>query len=246
MLIIKNLHVKVSDHEILRGINLKINAGEVHAIMGPNGSGKSTLAGVLAGNDSYCVTRGSVEFLGQDLFGLKIEERAWRGIFLALQYPVEMPGVNNMYFIRTALNNLRNKQGLHALDAFDFMSLVKEKAKLLNMDESFLERAFNVGFSGGEKKRNEILQMLLLEPKFAVLDEIDSGLDIDALRVIARGVNALRDNKRAILLVTHYQRLLQYIIPDFVHVMIKGQIVKSGAKELAEDLERTGYDKGNE
>lgn len=241
MLTIKNLHAKIKDHEILHGINLTINAGEIHVIMGPNGSGKSTLTSVLAGNEHYTVTNGSVQFMNHDLLKLSPEERAWRGIFLAFQYPVEMPGVNNMYFLKTALNNLRKQRGEPPLDAFDFTTLVKNKIKLLAMDEGFLGRALNAGFSGGEKKRNEILQMLLLEPKLAILDEIDSGLDIDALRLVAEGINALRHPERAILMVTHYQRLLNYIIPDYIHVMAQGKIIKSGGKELAHELEQKGY-----
>lgn len=241
MLTIKNLHAKIKDHEILHGINLTINAGEIHVIMGPNGSGKSTLTNVLAGNNHYTVTSGAIKFMDHDLLTLTIEERARRGIFLAFQYPVEMPGVNNTYFLKTALNNLRKQRGEPPLDAFDFMTLVKTKIKLLAMDESFLQRALNAGFSGGEKKRNEILQMLLLEPKLAILDEIDSGLDIDALRLVAEGVNALRSSERAILLVTHYQRLLNYIVPDYIHVMAQGKIIKSGGKELAHELEQKGY-----
>lgn len=241
MLTIENLHAKIEDHEILHGINLTINAGEIHVIMGPNGSGKSTLTSVLAGNEHYTVTNGSVQFIDYDLLKLSPEERAWRGIFLAFQYPVEMPGVNNMYFLKTALNNLRKQRGEPPLDAFDFMTLVKSKIKLLEMDEGFLGRALNAGFSGGEKKRNEILQMLLLEPKLAILDEIDSGLDIDALRLVAQGINALRHPERAILIVTHYQRLLNYIIPDYIHVMAQGKIIKSGGKELAHELEQKGY-----
>jgi len=242
MLTINNLHATIDDQEILHGIDLTINAGEVHAIMGPNGSGKSTLSGILAGNSRYHITQGTVYFETQDLLPLTAEERAWHGIFLAFQYPVEMPGVNNMYFLKTAVNNLRQKRRENPLDAFDFMNLVKEKIKLLKMDEAFLQRALNVGFSGGEKKRNEILQMLMLEPKLAILDEIDSGLDIDALQLVAQGINALRAPQRAILLVTHYQRLLNYVTPDYVHIMAHGKIIKSGDKELAQLLEQKGYE----
>jgi Fe-S cluster assembly ATP-binding protein len=241
MLKIKNLHASINSKEVLYGIDLTINAGEVHAIMGPNGSGKSTLANILAGNSDYTVISGSVEFAGEDLLALNTEERAVRGIFLAFQYPLEIPGVNNMYFLKTALNTIRKFRGENELDAYDFMSLIKEKLKTVEMAESFLQRMVNVGFSGGEKKRNEILQMLLLEPKLAVLDEIDSGLDIDALQVVAKGVNSLRNSERSTIVVTHYQRLLDYIVPDYIHVLSKGKIVKSGGKELALELEKTGY-----
>jgi len=241
MLTIKNLHAKTANQEILHGINLTINAGETHVIMGPNGSGKSTLANILAGSNRYSITQGSITFMNQNLLALPAEERAWRGIFLAFQYPVEMPGVNNLYFIKMAVNNLRKQRQEPPLDAFDFTTLVKDKMQLLKMDENFLQRALNSGFSGGEKKRNEILQMLLLEPKLAILDEIDSGLDIDALRLVADGINALHHAERAILIVTHYQRLLNYIIPDHVHVMAQGKIIKSGGKELAHALEKQGY-----
>jgi Fe-S cluster assembly ATP-binding protein len=242
MLTIFNLHAKVEDREILRGINLKINAGEVHAIMGPNGSGKSTLAAVLAGRPGYEVTEGDVHYLGKDLLELDPEERACEGVFLAFQYPVEIPGVNNMYFLRAALNAIRKYRGEEELDAMDFLKRVKEKLKVLHIDESLLKRPVNEGFSGGEKKRNEIFQMALLEPKLCILDETDSGLDIDALRVVADGVNALRSKDRAILVITHYQRLLNYIVPDKVHVLMDGRIVKSGGKELALELEAKGYE----
>jgi Fe-S cluster assembly ATP-binding protein len=242
MLTIFNLHAKVEDREILRGVNLKINAGEVHAIMGPNGSGKSTLAAVLAGRPGYEVTEGDVHYLGKDLLELDPEERACEGVFLAFQYPVEIPGVNNMYFLRAALNAIRKYRGEEELDAMDFLKRVKEKLKVLHIDESLLKRPVNEGFSGGEKKRNEIFQMALLEPKLCILDETDSGLDIDALRVVADGVNALRSKDRAILVITHYQRLLNYIVPDKVHVLMDGRIVKSGGKELALELENKGYE----
>ena len=241
MLTIKNLHTKINDKEILRGINLQINPGEIHAIMGPNGSGKSTLSSVLAGRAEYEVTAGEIIFQNENLLELSIEDRAAKGIFLAFQYPVEIPGVNNMYFLRTALNSIRKKRGETELDAFDFMSMIKEKIKQLGMDESFLQRAVNAGFSGGEKKRNEILQMLILQPQLAILDETDSGLDIDALQSVAQGVNSLRNENRAVIMVTHYQRLLDYIVPDYVHVLSQGRIVKSGGKELALELEEKGY-----
>lgn len=241
MLTIKNLHVKIDNKEILHGVNLTINKGEVHAIMGPNGSGKSTLSNVLAGNEGYEVTAGEIIFEGENLLALSVEERAAKGIFLAFQYPIEIPGVNNMYFLKAALNNIRKKRGESELDAFDFISLVKERVKMIELDEQFLQREVNVGFSGGEKKRNEILQMLLLEPKLAILDETDSGLDIDALQIVAKGVNSLRSAERSFLVVTHYQRLLNYIIPDFIHVLANGVIVKSGGKELAHELEQKGY-----
>jgi Fe-S cluster assembly ATP-binding protein len=241
MLKIKNLQASAGDREILRGVNLEINAGEVHAIMGPNGSGKSTLAQVLAGRDIYNITAGEVVYEGKNLLGLKPEERAREGIFLAFQYPVEIPGVNNIYFLRSALNAQRKQRGEEELDAMDFLDLVSEKMRLLSMDTSFRERAVNVGYSGGEKKRNEMLQMAVLEPKLAILDETDSGLDIDALRIVADGVNAMRSKDRAIIAVTHYQRLLNYIVPDFVHVLLNGRIVKSGGKELALELEERGY-----
>jgi Fe-S cluster assembly ATP-binding protein len=241
MLEIKNLHATVGKNEILRGINLTVNQGEVHAIMGPNGSGKSTLAQVLAGRDVYAVTEGEVLYQGQDLLAMSPEDRARAGVFLAFQYPVEIPGVSNLYFLRAALNTIRKQQGLEELDAMDFLAMVREKMKLLQMDESLMNRPVNEGFSGGEKKRNEIFQMAVLEPKLAILDETDSGLDIDALRIVADGVNALRSKNRAIIVVTHYQRLLNYIVPDFVHVLSNGRIVKSGGKELALELEDKGY-----
>jgi len=240
MLKIKNLHATVDHTEILRGVNLAINAGEVHAIMGPNGSGKSTLAQVLAGRDAYEVS-GEVTYRGKDLLELDPEERAREGIFLAFQYPVEIPGVSNTYFLKAALNAIRKERGEEELDAMDFLKLVKEKLKILHIDDDLLKRPVNEGFSGGEKKRNEIFQMAVLEPKLCILDETDSGLDIDALRIVADGVNAMRSKDRAILVVTHYQRLLQYIIPDFVHVLVEGRIVKSGGKELALKLEEKGY-----
>jgi Fe-S cluster assembly ATP-binding protein len=241
MLTIKNLQAKVGDKEILHGINLQVNVGEVHAIMGPNGSGKSTLAQVLAGRELYAVTGGEVTFEGKDLLEMSPEERAREGIFLAFQYPVEIPGVSNTYFLRAALNAIRKHQGLEELDAMDFLTLVRGKMKLLDMDESLMSRSVNEGFSGGEKKRNEIFQMAVLEPKLSILDETDSGLDIDALRVVADGVNALRSPHSATIVVTHYQRLLNYIVPDFVHVLSNGRIVKSGGKELALELEEKGY-----
>jgi Fe-S cluster assembly ATP-binding protein len=242
MLEIKNLHARIDNNEILRGIDLTINAGEVHAIMGPNGSGKSTLANVLAGRDSYEVTEGEITYNGRDLLEMEApDERAREGIFLAFQYPVEIPGVGNTYFLKAALNACRKHRGEKELDAFEFLKLVKEKAKLLELDESLLGRPVNEGFSGGEKKRNEIFQMAVLDPKLAILDETDSGLDIDALRIVANGVNALRSRDRAFLVVTHYQRLLNYIVPDFVHVLVDGRIVKSGGKELALELEEKGY-----
>lgn len=241
MLEIKNLHVKVEDKEILKGVSLKINAGEVHCIMGPNGSGKSTLAQVLAGRETYEVTSGEVLYRGKNLLAMTPEERAREGIFLAFQYPVEIPGVSNLYFLKTALNAIRRHRGLPELDAMDFLALVREKMKLVQMDESLLHRPVNDGFSGGEKKRNEIFQMAVLEPTLAILDETDSGLDIDALKIVARGVNSLRSDERAILLITHYQRLLDYVVPDRVHVLYDGRIVKSGGKELALELENRGY-----
>ena len=241
MLEINNLHAKVEDTEILRGLNLTINPGEVHAIMGPNGSGKSTLAQVLAGREEYEVTEGSVTYNGIDLLDLEPEERACEGVFLAFQYPVEIPGGANSYFLKAAVNAIRKHRGEEELDAMDFLTLIKDKIKLLKMDKGLLHRSVNEGFSGGEKKRNEIFQMATLEPKLAILDETDSGLDIDALRTVADGVNALRSPDRATLVVTHYQRLLNYIVPDFVHVLVKGKIVKSGGKELALELEEKGY-----
>jgi len=241
LLEIKDLHATVGDREILKGIDLSVNAGEVHAIMGPNGSGKSTLAQVLAGRELYTVTGGSVAYQGQDLLELSPEDRARAGIFLAFQYPVEIPGVSNMYFLKAALNTIRKSQGLEELDAFDFLTLVRDKMALMNMDQSLLNRPVNTGFSGGEKKRNEIFQMAVLEPKLAVLDETDSGLDIDALKLVAHGVNTLRSPERSMIVVTHYQRLLEYIVPDYVHVLAGGRIVKSGGKELALQLEKEGY-----
>lgn len=241
MLSIKNLQVAIEDRQILRGINLNIAKGEVHAIMGPNGSGKSTLSNILAGREGYDISAGEVLFEGEDLLALAPEQRAHQGIFLGMQYPVELPGVNNMMFMRASINAVRRARGEAELDAIAFMKLVKEKAKLVELDEQLLKRNVNVGFSGGEKKRNEILQMAMLEPKFAILDETDSGLDIDALRVIAGGVNALRSPERSILLITHYQRLLDYIQPDFVHVLVAGRIVRSGDKQLALQLEEKGY-----
>jgi Fe-S cluster assembly ATP-binding protein len=241
LLEIKDLHATVGDREILKGIDLTVNAGEVHAIMGPNGSGKSTLAQVLAGRELYTVTGGQVTYLGQDLLALAPEDRARAGIFLAFQYPVEIPGVSNMYFLKAALNTIRKSQGIEELDAFDFLTLVRDKMTLMNMDQTLLNRPVNTGFSGGEKKRNEIFQMAVLEPKLAVLDETDSGLDIDALKLVAHGVNTLRSPERSMIVVTHYQRLLDYIVPDFVHVLAGGRIVKSGGKELALQLEKEGY-----
>jgi Fe-S cluster assembly ATP-binding protein len=241
MLKIKNLHVKIGDKEILRGINLEIKAGEIHAIMGPNGSGKSTLANILAGKEGFEVTSGSIEYSGKNLLTLLPEERANLGLFLAFQHPTEIAGINNMYFLKTALNTLRRYHKQPELDAFDFMNLIKDKCKVVEMDEKFLQRSVNSGFSGGEKKRNEILQMLVLEPKLAILDEPDSGLDIDALQIVAKGINALRDPERSIILVTHYQRLLNYVTPDYIHILHNGRIVKSGTKELAKELETKGY-----
>ena len=241
MLRVKNLQASVAGKDILRGIDLEVNAGEVHAIMGPNGSGKSTLAQVLSGHEIYQVTGGEVSFEGKDLLAMSPEERAREGIFMAFQYPVEIPGVSNTYFLRSALNAIRKHRGLEELDAMDFLGIVREKIKLLDMDESLMTRAVNEGFSGGEKKRNEIFQMAVLEPKLAILDETDSGLDIDALKIVANGVNALRSPERAVIVVTHYQRLLNYIVPDFVHVLYNGRIVKSGGKELALELEDKGY-----
>jgi Fe-S cluster assembly ATP-binding protein len=242
MLSIRDLHARIGARKILKDINLEVRAGEVHAIMGPNGSGKSTLSSVLAGREGYEVTAGSVEYLGQNLLEMEPEERARAGVFLAFQYPVEIPGVNNAYLLKAALNAVRRQRGLPELDAFEFLAMVRDKMKLMQMDESFLNRGVNEGFSGGEKKRNEILQMAVLEPKLALLDETDSGLDIDALRVVANGVNSLRGPDRAIVMVTHYQRLLDYIEPDFVHVLYDGRILKSGDKSLALELEKRGYD----
>jgi Fe-S cluster assembly ATP-binding protein len=241
LLEIKDLHASVGDREILKGISLSVNAGEVHAIMGPNGSGKSTLAGVLAGRELYHVTEGQVLYDGKDLLEMDPEERARQGVFLAFQYPVEIPGVSNMYFLKAALNQIRKHQGLPDLDALDFLNLVREKMKLMQMDQALLNRPVNTGFSGGEKKRNEIFQMAVLEPRLAILDETDSGLDIDALKLVASGVNSLRSPERSMIVVTHYQRLLNYIVPDYVHVLSDGQIVKSGGKELALQLEESGY-----
>jgi len=241
MLEIRNLHASVEGHEILKGVTLSVKPGEVHSIMGPNGSGKSTLAQVLAGHPSYEVTAGEVLYEGKDLLELAPDERAGRGVFLAFQYPVEIPGVSTNYFLKAALNAVRKYRGEEELDAMDFLALVKERIKLVEMDERFLNRAVNEGFSGGEKKRNEILQMAMLEPKLAILDETDSGLDIDALRIVAGGVNALRRPDRSMIVVTHYQRLLDYIVPDFVHVLVDGRIAKSGGKELALELESKGY-----
>ncbi len=241
MLEIKNLHVEADGKKILRGIDLKVNAGEVHSIMGPNGSGKSTLAQVLAGRDIYEVTKGEVLYDGKDLLEMEPEERACEGVFLAFQYPVEIPGVSNTYFLKAAINSVRRHRGEEEMDAMEFLQLVKQKTKLLHIDEELLKRPVNEGFSGGEKKRNEIFQMAMLEPRLAILDETDSGLDIDALKAVAEGVNALRSPERAIVVVTHYQRLLNYIVPDHVHVMFQGQIVKSGDKSLALELEERGY-----
>jgi Fe-S cluster assembly ATP-binding protein len=241
LLEIKNLHVKVDNHEILKGIDLTINAGEVHSIMGPNGSGKSTLAQVLARREAYHVTGGQILYNGKDLLEMKAEDVACEGVFLAFQYPVEIPGIGNAYFMRSALNAVRKYHGQDEMDAMDFLPLFREKMKLLEMDEKLLNRSVNEGFSGGEKKRNEILQMAVLEPKLAILDETDSGLDIDALRIVAKGVNTLRSPERAMVVVTHYQRLLNYIVPDFVHVLVNGRIVRSGGPELALELEEKGY-----
>jgi Fe-S cluster assembly ATP-binding protein len=239
---INDLHAGIGDREILRGITLRVNAGEVHAVMGPNGSGKSTLAQVLAGNPSYQVTKGTISYDGQDLLELDPEVRAQNGIFLAFQYPVEIPGVSNAYFLRSAYNEIRKAKGMEEVDPLEFLDLVEEKLKLVDMDESMLSRSVNQGFSGGEKKRNEIFQMAVLAPRLAILDETDSGLDIDALRIVAQGVNTLRSPENATIVVTHYQRLLNYIVPDFVHVLANGRIVKSGGKELALELEEKGYD----
>jgi Fe-S cluster assembly ATP-binding protein len=241
MLKIENLHAKVEGTPILKGLNLEIGAGEIHAIMGPNGSGKSTLAAVLTGRDEYEVIEGSVQFMGKDLLNLEPEERAQLGIFLGFQYPVEIPGVSNMYFMKASVNAVRKGRGEKELDALDFLKLVKEKVAMMEMRDEFLHRAVNAGFSGGEKKRNEILQMVMLEPRLAILDEIDSGLDIDAMKVVAKGVNAQKRDDRSVLLVTHYQRLLDYIVPDYIHVMSDGKIIKSGDKSLALELEEKGY-----
>jgi Fe-S cluster assembly ATP-binding protein len=242
MLKIQNLHANVEGKKILNGINLEIKAGEVHTIMGPNGSGKSTLASVLAGRKEYEVTEGSVDYFGKDLLSLSPEERAGAGLFLAFQYPVEIPGLSTTNFIKTALNEIRKYRGEDSLDAVGFLKLMKEKMALMNIDQSLLSRPLNEGFSGGEKKRNEIFQMAMLQPKLAILDETDSGLDIDAIRIVANGVNKLHTKDNAVLVVTHYQRLLDYIVPDFVHVLYNGRIVKSGTKELALELEEKGYD----
>jgi Fe-S cluster assembly ATP-binding protein len=242
MLSIKDLHVTVEGKEILKGLTLEVGTGEVHAIMGPNGSGKSTLAYVLAGRPGYAVTSGSVHYDGRDLLSLAPEERARAGVFLGFQYPVEIPGVNNVYLLKAAVNAARVQRGLPEVDAFDFLGLVREKMKLMQMEDGFLSRGVNEGFSGGERKRNEILQMLVLEPRLAILDETDSGLDIDALKVVAAGVNSLRSPERSCVLVTHYQRLLEYVVPDFVHVLVRGRIARSGDRRLALELERRGYD----
>ncbi len=242
MLKIKNLHASVESKQILKGIDLEVNAGEVHAIMGPNGSGKSTLASVLAGRDNYHVDEGEVTFLNKNLLDLSPEDRAREGLFLAFQYPVEIPGVSSTNFLKTAVNQIREYRGLEPLDAVSFLKIIKEKMKILDIDQSLLSRSINEGFSGGEKKRNEIFQMAVLEPKLSILDETDSGLDIDALKIVANGLNKLKNNDNAIIVVTHYQRLLNYIIPDYVHVLVNGKIVKSGGKELAFDLEEKGYD----
>jgi Fe-S cluster assembly ATP-binding protein len=242
MLKITNLHARIEGKDILKGLNLEVKPGEVHAIMGPNGSGKSTLANVLAGREEYEVTAGYVTYQGQDLLELSPEERAWKGIFLAFQYPVEIPGVSNMNFLRTAMNETRKANGLEELGGKDFLALVRERAKFVEMDADLMNRNLNVGFSGGEKKRNEIFQMAMLEPTLGILDETDSGLDIDALRIVAGGVNKLRSKDNAFIVVTHYQRLLDYIVPDVVHVMADGRIIKSGPKELALELEAKGYD----
>lgn len=241
MLQINNLHARVGDKAILKGLNLEVNAGEVHAIMGPNGSGKSTLSQVLAGNEAFDVTEGSIQFEGKNLLELSTEDRAREGIFLAFQYPVEIPGVSNLQFLKTAMNSIRQYRGQDEMNAAEFMKLAKQKIAQVNLDAAFLKRGVNEGFSGGEKKRNEIMQMLMLEPKLAILDETDSGLDIDALKVVADGVNALRSPERAVVMITHYQRLLDYIVPDYVHVLANGQIIKSGGKELALELEEKGY-----
>lgn len=242
MLSIKNLQARVEEKEILKGINLEVKAGEVHAIMGPNGSGKSTLASILAGRETYQVTGGSITFEGKDLLELSPEDRAREGVFLAFQYPVEIPGVSTINFLKTAVNAIREYRGEEAMDAVSFLKMMKEKTKVVEIDETLLKRSLNEGFSGGEKKRNEIFQMAMLEPKLAVLDETDSGLDIDALKIVANGVNKLRSKNNAVIIVTHYQRLLDYIVPDYVHVLYNGRIVKSGTKELALELEAKGYD----
>jgi Fe-S cluster assembly ATP-binding protein len=242
MLEIDNLHAGIEGKEILHGLTLKVGTGEVHAIMGPNGSGKSTLANVLAGRPKYTVSSGSVRFEGKDLLAMPAEERAREGVFLAMQYPVEIPGVNNVYFLKAAVNAVRKHQGLEEYDAMEFLQIARDKMKLVDLDEAFMNRSVNEGFSGGEKKRNEIFQMAVLDPKLAILDETDSGLDIDALRVVANGVNTLRSEKHSVLVITHYQRLLTYLVPDHVHVLAEGRIVKSGGKELALELEKKGYE----
>ncbi|MFV8345564.1 Fe-S cluster assembly ATPase SufC [Flavobacterium sp. ZB4P13] len=242
MLSIKNLHASIGDKEILKGINLEVKAGEIHAIMGPNGAGKSTLASIIAGNENYEVTEGEISLDGEDLSDLAPEERAHKGVFLSFQYPVEIPGVSVTNFIRTAINETRKANGQEEMPAKDMLKVIREKSELLEIDRKFLSRSLNEGFSGGEKKRNEIFQMAMLEPKLAILDETDSGLDIDALRIVANGVNKLKSDKNAIVVITHYQRLLDYIVPDFVHVLYNGKIVKSGGKELAHELEEKGYD----
>ncbi|MGA8438509.1 MAG: Fe-S cluster assembly ATPase SufC [Candidatus Sulfotelmatobacter sp.] len=241
LLEVRDLHVAVAGHEILKGINLTVNAGEIHSIMGPNGSGKSTLAQVLSRRDTYVVTAGEIFFSGKDLLAMKPEEAACEGVFMAFQYPVEIPGISNTYFLRSALNAIRRYRGEDEMDAMDFLPMFRQKLKLLDMDEKLMNRSVNEGFSGGEKKRNEILQMAVLEPKLAILDETDSGLDIDALRIVAKGVNAMRSPERAMLVVTHYQRLLNHIVPDFVHVLVDGRIVRSSGPELAVELEAKGY-----
>ena len=243
MIEIKNLHVEVEGNKILKGVNLEVKKGETHAIMGPNRSGKSTLAQVLAGHEDYDITEGSIDYLGKDLLEMDVDERACEGIFLAFQYPVELPGVNNMYFLRSALNAQRKYRGEKEIDAMEFMDLISDRIKLLNLKDSLLKRPVNEGFSGGEKKRNEIFQIAVLEPKLALLDETDSGLDIDALRVVANGVNSMKNDESATIIVTHYQRLLNYIIPDFVHILVDGRIISSGGKNLALELEEKGYDK---
>lgn len=243
MITIKDLKVSVEGNQILKGVDLEIKAGEVHAIMGPNGSGKSTLANVLAGREEYEVNSGQVVFMGKDLLEMKPEDRAREGLFLAFQYPVEIPGVSNANFLKTALNEIREYQGLEKLDAMEFLTLVKDRMNLVEMDQKLLQRSVNEGFSGGEKKRNEIFQMAVLEPRLAIMDETDSGLDIDALQIVAKGVNTMRSKDRSFLVITHYQRLLNYIVPDFVHVLVKGKIVESGGKELALQLEKYGYDR---
>ena len=242
MLEIRNLHASIGEKEILKGIDLTVNAGEIHAVMGPNGSGKSTLAQVLAGHPGYAVTEGTVRYDGRDLLEMDPEVRAQEGIFLAFQYPIEIPGVTNAYFLRSAYNEIRKSKGLEELDPLEFLDLMEEKTKIVEMDQSMMSRSVNAGFSGGEKKRNEILQMAVLDPRLAILDETDSGLDIDALKIVSKGVNALRRPDNATIVVTHYQRLLNYIVPDYVHVLVGGRIVKSGGKELALELEERGYD----